>query len=393
MKTITLLLCASVFASASPPVSRSSGAPSFSRGWSRGGVLRSASHLPLATFTPRLRRSTQLVADNFEPDGWRSAAPKAEDNFTLVKVADGVYAAVAKPGGLASGNAGFVVGDDGVLMIDTFFTPAAVEDLIGAIAAETKQPLKYALNTHYHLDHTGGNQVLVARGIPIIAHEKVMEWQTVKNRRFLPAADELQKRRDTTAKQLSEIPADQADKRAPLERQLRRLDAMMAIKLTNPTVTFASGTVHLHLGKREVVLFTLPGHTGGDVLAYVPDANIVFTGDMGWRKTLPNLVDATVNDWIASLDKLLAQYPTAKFVPGHGDVATAEEMREFRDYLVDLKARVTQAIAAGLTIDQAKEQLKLPEKYKDFAFQNFAVPNVEDMYKELKGTKFSAERP
>jgi cyclase len=319
--------------------------------------------------------------------------PKAEDNFTLVKVADGVYAAIAKPGGLASGNAGFVVGDDAVLMVDTFFTPAAVEDLIGAIAAETKQPLKYALNTHYHLDHTGGNQVLVARGIPIIAHDKVMEWQTVKNRRFLPPADELQKRRDTAAKQLSEIPTDQADKRAPLERQLRRLDAMLSIKLTNPTVTFASGTVHLHLGKREVVLFTLPGHTGGDVLAYVPDANVVFTGDMGWRKTLPNLVDATVNDWIVSLDKLLAEYPNAKFVPGHGEVATAAEMREFHDYLVDLKARVTQAIAAGLTIEQAKEQLKLPEKFKDFAFQNFAVPNVEDMYKELKGTKFSGERP
>lgn len=186
-------------------------------------------------------------------------APKAEDNFTLVKVADGVYAAIAKPGGLASGNAGFVVGDDGVLMVDTFFTPAAVEDLIGAIATETKQPLKYGLNTHYHLDHTGGNQVLVARGIPIIAHEKVMEWQTTKNRRFLPPVDELQKRRDAAAKQLSEIPADQADKRAPLERQIRRFDAMLAIKLTNPTVTFSSGKVHLHLGKREVVLFTLPG--------------------------------------------------------------------------------------------------------------------------------------
>lgn len=315
-------------------------------------------------------------------------SPKAEDNFTLVKVADGVYAAVAKPGGLASGNAGFVVGDDGVLMVDTFFTPAAVEDLIGAIAAETKQPIKYALNTHYHLDHTGGNQVLAARGVSIIAHEKVMEWQTVKNKRFLPAPEELQKRRDAAAKQLSEIPADQADKRAAAERQISRLDAMLSIKLTNPTMTFSTGTVHLHLGKREVVLFTLPGHTGGDVLAYVPDANVVFTGDMGWRKTLPNLVDATVNDWITSLDKILADYPTAKFVPGHGEPATAAEMREFRDYLDDLRTRVKKAIADGLTVDQAKEQLKLPEKYKDFAFQNFAVPNVEDMYKELKGTKF-----
>jgi glyoxylase-like metal-dependent hydrolase (beta-lactamase superfamily II) len=314
--------------------------------------------------------------------------PKAEDNFTLVKVNDGVYAAVAKSGGLASGNAGFVVGDEGVLLVDTFFTPEAIEDLIAVIGTETKQPIKYALNTHYHLDHTGGNQVLVARGVPIIAHEKVMEWQTVKNRRFLPAPEELQKRRDAAAKQLSETPVEQADKRAQFERQIRRLDALLKIKLTNPTVTFAAGTIHLHLGKREVVLFTLPGHTGGDVLAYVPDANVLLMGDMGWRRTLPNLVDATVVDWIASLDKLLEQYPNAKFVPGHGEVATAAEIREFRDYLDDLRTRVKQAIADGLTIEQAKQQLKLPEKYKDFAFQNFAGPNVEDMYKELKGTKF-----
>jgi cyclase len=315
-------------------------------------------------------------------------APKAEDNFTLNKVADGVYAAVAKTGGLATGNAGFVIGDAGVLMVDTFLTPAAVEELIAVVAAETKQPIKYALNTHYHLDHTGGNQVLAARGVPIIAHEKLIEWQTVKNRRFLPVAEELQKRRDAAAKQLSEIPADQPDKRAPLERQLRRFEALMTIKLTNPSVTFATGTVRLHLGKREVLLFTLPGHTGGDVLVYVPDANVVFMGDMGWRKTLPNLVDATVNDWITSLDSLLGQYPNAKFVPGHGEVATAADIREFRDYLDDLRSRVKQAIANGLTIEQAKEQLKLPEKYKEFGFQNFAVPNVEDMYKELKGTKF-----
>src|SRR3989454_8434753 len=314
-------------------------------------------------------------------------SPKTDEDFQLVKVAEGVYAAIAKPGGLASGNAGFVVGDGGVLVFDTTFTPAAMEELIGEIAAQTQQPIKYAVNSHYHLDHTGGNQVLAARGVPIIAHDNVMQWQTTKNRRFLSAPDELQKRKADIAKELSETPEDQKDKRAQLERQLRRLDAMSTIKLTNPTVTFGSGTVHLYLGKREVVLFTLPGHTGGDVLAYVPDANVVFTGDMGWSKTLPNLVDATVNDWITSLDKILSQYSTAKFIPGHGEVATAAEMRDFRDYLDDLRTRVKQAIAGGLSLDQAKQQLKLPDKYKSFAFQNFAQPNVEDMYKELKGTK------
>jgi cyclase len=316
-----------------------------------------------------------------------AALAKAEDDFQLNKVADGVFAAIAKPGGLASGNAGFVIGDEGVLLVDTFFTPEAVRELIAEIGKLTTQPVKHAVNTHYHLDHTGGNQILVELGVPIIAHDRLMQWQTVKNRRFLPAPEELQKRRADVNKQLSDLADDQKEKRAGLERQLRRLDAMMTIKLTNPTVTFGSGTLHLFLGKREVVLFTLPGHTGGDVLAYVPDANVLFMGDMGWSKTLPNLVDATVSDWIISPDKILVQYPTARFVPGHGEVATASEIRDFRDYLEDLRNRVKQAIAVGLTIDQAKAQLSLPEKYKSFAFQNFAQPNVEDMYKELKGTK------
>jgi len=221
------------------------------------------------------------------PPFTNETSAKTEDDFQLNKVADGVFAAIAKSGGLASGNAGFVVGDEGVLLVDTFFTPAAVEELIAEIGKLTNQPVKQAVNTHYHLDHTGGNQVLAARGIPIIAHDKVAQWQTTKNRRFLPAPEELQKRRADAAKQLSELPEDQKDKRTSLERQLRRLDAMMAIKLTNPTVTFGSGTVRLYLGKREVMLFTLPGHTGGDVLAYVPDANVLFMGDRVGRRRFP----------------------------------------------------------------------------------------------------------
>jgi glyoxylase-like metal-dependent hydrolase (beta-lactamase superfamily II) len=317
----------------------------------------------------------------------RPLSPGAEDDFQLVKVADGVFAAIAKPGGLASGNAGFVVGDGGVLIVDTFSTPVAIEELLAEIAKQTDKPLRYAVNTHYHLDHSGGNQVLAARGVPIIAHDNVARWQTTKNRRFLPTSEDLQKRRADATKQLSETPEDQKEKRTQLERQIRRFDALLQIKLTNPSMTFSSGTTHLYLGTREVLLFSLPGHTGGDMLVFVPDANVMFTGDMGWARTLPNLVDATVNDWIPSLDKILASHSNAAFVPGHGSVATAAEIRDFRDYLEDLRSRVKKGIADGLTIEQSKDQLKLPEKYKSFAFQNFAQPNVEDMYKELKGTK------
>jgi cyclase len=317
----------------------------------------------------------------------RPLIPAAEDDFQLIKVADGVFAAIAKPGGLASGNAGFIVGDGGVLIVDTFSTPVAIEELLGEIAKQTDKPVRYAVNTHYHLDHSGGNQVLAARGVPIIAHDNVARWQTTKNRKFLPSSEDLQKRRADAAKQLSETPEDQKEKRAQLERQVRRFDALLQIKLTNPSITFSTGTTHLYLGSREVLLFSLPGHTGGDVLVFVPDADVMFMGDMGWSKTLPNLVDATVNDWIPSLENILANHSNAKFVPGHGSVATAAEIRDFRDYLDDLRGRVKKGIADGLTIEQAKDQLKLPDKYKALAFQNFAQPNVEDMYQELKGTK------
>lgn len=329
-----------------------------------------------------------VLALGYVCPGHAAAVPAgSEDDFQLVKVADGVYAAIAKPGGLASGNAGFVIGDAGVLIFDTFLTPVAMEELIAEIQSITKQPIKYAVNSHYHLDHTGGNQVLVARGIPIFAHDNVTIWQTTKNKRFLPLPDELQKRKNDAAKQLSETPADQKEKRAQFERQIKRLDAMLSIKLTNPTKTFSAGTVRLKLGKREVILATLPGHTGGDVFAYVPDADVVFTGDLGWSHTLPNLVDATVSDWIPTLDNMLAHHPNSKFIPGHGNVASGADIKTFRDYLDELRARVRKSIADGLTLDQAKQQLALPEKYKSFAFQNFATPNVEDMYKELTGTK------
>src|SRR5438874_649194 len=213
----------------------------------RAFIHGAASALPIALLFPRSRLSI--------------ATAKAEDDFQIVKVADGVYAAIARSGGLASGNAGFVIGDDGVLIFDTFFTPTAIEELIVDIQSLTKLPIRYAVNSHYHLDHTGGNQVLVARGIPIIAHDNVMIWQTTKNKRFLPAPEDLTKRKADAAKLLADTPPDQKDKRVQLERQIRRYDAMMSIRLTNPTKTFSSGTLRLNLGKREVILATLPGHT------------------------------------------------------------------------------------------------------------------------------------
>src|SRR5262249_1232402 len=285
-----------------------------------------------------------LLAFLCTPAGGRPPGAKAEDDFQLVQVADGVFAAIAKPGGLASGNGGFIIGDGGVLVVDTFATPVAAEELIKEIQARTNQPVLYAVNSHYHLDHTGGNQVFAQRHIPIIAQENTREWVASKNTRFLPGHDDLVKRRDDLVKQLSGIPEDKKDQRAPIERRIAQAEAMLTINLTRPNLTYGSGPLHLYLGRRKGILSTLPGPTGVDPIAYVPDANVVFTGDLGWSKTLPNLVDATVNQWIPTLDKLLADYKTARFVPGHGQVADSGDIQAFRNYLSDLRTTVRQAI-------------------------------------------------
>ncbi len=92
-----------------------------------------------------------------------------------------------------------------------------------------------------------------------------------------------------------------------------------------------------------------PGHTGGDSVVFIPDANVVFTGDLFWRNTLPNLIDATTSSWIATLEAVATTASDATFVPGHGDVGNAADAQAFRGYLAYLRERTALAVKDGKT--------------------------------------------
>ncbi|MGH8117463.1 MAG: MBL fold metallo-hydrolase [Rhodanobacteraceae bacterium] len=286
------------------------------------------------------------------------AAEPTNTYFALHDLGHGVWAAISLPKSKAGANAGFVIGPHGVLVIDTFEDPAAAEAMLAAIRAKTTEPIRYVVDTHYHLDHTAGNNVFAKAGAVVMAQDNVRTWERTQNLKFFGP--------HPTAKQKAFVAT-----------------------LGLPSVTWAHG-ITIWLGDRKVVVRALEGHTGSDSTVVIPDATVVFTGDIFWDHTLPNLIDANTKVQIASNDAYLHDYPDYTFVPGHGDIGHAADVRAFRDSLVTLRRDVAAAQAARKSGD-ALVGAVLPDLQKQYGgwgwFKYFARKDIELTAAELKGTK------
>jgi len=294
-----------------------------------------------------------------QKDAVTTAAPAPPPAFfTLKPLGHGVWAAIAVSGSGAGSNSGFVVGDDGVAVIDSFQKAGAASALLAEIHKITPLPVKYVVNTHYHIDHVSGNGVYAAAGATILAHRNVRDWIHTENLKFYGAG--------ITPEQKASVEG-----------------------LTAPQVVY-DGAIDLYLGARRIDVRHVLGHTGSDSLVLIEDANVVFCGDMFWRHTLPNLIDASTAGWIAALATLTKTHPGATFVSGHGDVGTADDANAFRGYLTGLRQAVGDGRAAGESGDALVDDVlaKLKEKYGDWsAFSFFAKRNIADTEAELAGTK------
>src|SRR5215472_9201371 len=285
-----------------------------------------------------------------------SALSADAPDFTVKKLGEGVYAAISPDRSPAGSNAGFVVGSAGVLVVDTFVDVAPAKELLAEIRKITNLPIRFVVNTHYHLDHTGGNAVFAELGATILAHRNVRSWLRTENMKFFPDATPEQKARVESLVLPDEVYSDAVD---------------------------------IYLGSRLLQVRYLLGHTGGDSVVIVPDANVVFGGDLIWQKHFPNLIDANTADWIKTLEKLQADHSSATFVSGHGDLASPEDVRKFHDYLVTLRDNIAKAQAQGKSgrelSDLVSAQIK--EQYADWGFQQFIPRNIQQTAAELKGEK------
>jgi cyclase len=291
--------------------------------------------------------------------------------FTLKQVGPSAWAAIDLDGHAGS-NAGFVIGDDGVAVIDTFEHEEAARALLEEIRKKTRLPVKFVIDTHYHLDHVAGNGVFAQAGAVVMAQRNVRAWIHTENLKFFG--------KNITAAQKATVEGYRA-----------------------PDLVYDSG-VTLYLGSRELIVKSYPGHTGGDSVVIVPDEGghaVVYTGDLFWNHLLPNLIDATTKAWVQTLKTLPAELPSSTagggsttdatvFVPGHGDVGNLQDVEAFRDYLVNLRAMVAGPVKEGKTGDAlvAAVMPELKAKYGTWGiFQHFSTPNILYVAEELRGTK------
>ena len=282
----------------------------------------------------------------------------AAPDYQLQKIGNGIWAAIVSDEGLAGGNAGFVIGDEGVLVIDTFQDPRPAKALLADIRKLTPLPIRFVVNTHYHLDHVNGNDVFAAAGATIVAHRNVRAWMRTENIKMLD-------------------PPVTPEKKARVE------------SLTLPTVVHDSH-LDLYLGSRRINVRYYPGHTGGDSVVWIPDAHLVFCGDMLWKQHVPNLIDATTKAWVDSLDAIQKDYGPSTWVPGHGGIANAQDVLTFRKYLADLRTNVRLEMAAGKSGDAMVQALLpgLKSTYGKWGFFNdYAGLGIQQTAQEMLGTK------
>ena len=321
--------------------------------------------------------------------------PVVDKAFASVrKVGNGLYATISDPskGNTTLCNGGFLVGKDGALLIEGFATPAGASFQMDALRMVSQTPVKVALDTHYHFDHSMGNSFYGANGIPLWAHA-------------------------STAKRMADnyVPLQGADKAAvlgPFEKRIRDarsetekahaqsdLNAMTGVfaianasvlALPNHPLDPGKLPITIDLGGISAVLESHPGHSGTDVIVRVPEQSVVYAGDLLFSGWYPVCFDeqATISGWRATLKKFAALDKDTLFVPGHGQICGQEGIASIREVFDDIAGQAEKMYKAGVPAEEAQHRYVVSEKFKNFPIfaWGFTIgPAITKLYAEWQG--------
>lgn len=278
---------------------------------------------------------------------------QARPDFSKVKirtkqVGDGIYMLAG-----LGGNMGACVGEDGIFLIDDEFAPLSGK-ILAALARISDKPLRFIINTHWHGDHTGGNENLAETGAIIMAQDNVRMRMSRKS---------VMKLFNRTVP-----PAPQG---------------------ALPILTFGDG-INLYLNGHAIRIKHLAhAHTDGDSIVYFKDADVIHTGDIFFNGIYP-IIDldngGSINGMIRAVDAILALADdNTRIIPGHGPLGGKKDLTAYRDMLVKVRDRVRKLMAEGKTLAQI--QAMKPNADLDPVWGKAMItPNliIQEVYESLK---------
>src|SRR5262245_6439166 len=271
----------------------------------------------------------------------------------MVEVGNKVWAYVQETGETGISNAGLIVGHDEAVVVDALMVPSMTRRLVAAIKKTTRKPVGQLINTHHHVDHTGGNRLF--RGATIVATERCREELAPG----FPPAPLLSRFMPRFAREF------------PL------------LKVALPAVTFESRMV-IRDGDREIHLWH-PGtaaHTVGDAIVFLPKERVLFAGDLAFHYVTPLAFQGHVGNWIKAADQLL-RYDAEVIVPGHGPIGTKRNLLEMRNYLALVRREAKRRFDAGMPADAAARDIKLGV-YASWREAERILPNIARCYQEFR---------
>jgi glyoxylase-like metal-dependent hydrolase (beta-lactamase superfamily II) len=333
-----------------------------------------------------------VLGKSLAADSRVSQTPVVDRGFAAVrKIGDGLYATISDPskGYTTLCNGGFLAGKDGALLLEGFASPGGASFQMETLRTVSPVPVKAALDTHYHFDHSMGNAFYGANGVPLWAHAATAK-RIIDSYAMLQGADKSAalapyEKRVAEAKSDTQRQHAQSDLAAVTSVFLSANSNVLS--LPNHPIDPAKLPMTIDLGGLSAVLETYPGHSGTDIIVRVPQQNVAYTGDLLFSGWYPVCFDekGTVSGWRDTLKKFAAFDKDTIFVPGHGQICGQEGIASIREVFDDIAAQAEKMYKAGVPVEEAAERYVVPDKFKNFPIfaWGFTIgPAITKLYAE-----------